>query len=100
MRRHSLTIREVSKDIPAGINKVRELFKANKIKIHQSCKNLISELESYRYPDKKEDRNLDERPIKEEDHCVDALRYALFMYADSSLAPTPAKQWRPNFAKK
>lgn len=81
MRRHGLNVRDVSKDIPAGINTIREMLKAGKIKIHESCKNLISELESYRYPDKKDDKNFYEVPIKENDHAVDALRYALSMHS-------------------
>lgn len=80
MRRHQLHVREVNADVGAGINKVRELFQTNKIHIHSSCVNLISELETYAYPEKKERRNLDEKPIKEDDHGVDALRYALFMH--------------------
>ena len=60
-----------------GINKVRELFKQGKIKILNSCGNLIWELETYRYPDKKPDKNENELPIKENDHAVDAMRYAL-----------------------
>ena len=84
MKRHGLNVREVSKDTPAGINKIRELFKAHRIKIHNSCKNLINELETYRYPDKKDDKNPYEVPIKENDHAVDALRYALSMHTKAS----------------
>lgn len=84
MRRHGLNIREVSKDIPNGINKLRELFKAGKVKVHYSCSNLISELETYHYPDKKEDKNPYEVPVKENDHACDALRYALSMYSKST----------------
>jgi PBSX family phage terminase large subunit len=65
--------------IQTGINKVRNLFKRNKIRIHKDCVNLISELETYSYPDKKADRNEEENPIKENDHAMDALRYAISM---------------------
>jgi len=97
MKRHGLNVREVSKDIVAGITKVRQLFKENKIKIHKSCKNLISELESYQYPEKKEDRNYEEKPIKENDHALDALRYVLFMHSQGSGVRTVARQWKPNY---
>jgi PBSX family phage terminase large subunit len=79
MRRHGLNVRDVSKDIEAGVTKVQELFRANRIKVHTSCVNLISELESYAYPDRKPNHNEPETPIKENDHACDALRYALFM---------------------
>lgn len=84
MANAGLNIREVSKDIPAGINRVRELFKQGRIKVHADCKNLIHELETYRYPERgvdyssKIDLNEKEVPVKENDHAMDALRYALY----------------------
>jgi phage terminase large subunit len=63
--------------IKSGIDRIRELFKANKLHIHKSCINLISELETYSYPDKKDDHNEQEKPIKENDHALDALRYVI-----------------------
>lgn len=43
--------------------------------ISSVCKNLILEMEAYKYPEDKPDRNPDERPQKENDHGPDALRY-------------------------
>lgn len=79
MRRAGINVRDVSKDIEAGINAVRELFKTNRLFIHSSCVNLISELESYRYPEKKPDKNDPETPVKEHDHLLDAMRYVIYM---------------------
>lgn len=79
LKKAGLNAREVSKDIPNGLNAVRELFKQNRIMIHKDCKNLLWELETYHYPEKKPDRNEDERPVKENDHAVDSLRYCLYM---------------------
>lgn len=84
MKRSGLNVREVSKDVEAGIDRVREMFKTNKLKIHSSCTNLIAELETYRYKDKKENQNEPEEPVKENDHACDALRYAIY-----SNQPTP-----------
>jgi len=78
MSNMGLNVQEVSKDISKGIDSVRQLFKTNKIRIHQSCANLISELETYRYPEKRANSNEQENPVKENDHSLDALRYALF----------------------
>lgn len=39
------------------------------------CKNLIQEMEAYKYPEDKPDRNPSELPQKEDDHGPDALRY-------------------------
>lgn len=82
LRRRNVNVREVIKNkdsIRNGINVVRELFKSNRLFIHESCKNLIWELETYSYPDKRPDHNEEEKPIKENDHAVDAMRYALSM---------------------
>lgn len=78
----SVNVREVLKgkdSVRNGITVVAELFKANRLYIHESCENLIWELETYSYPEKKADRNEVENPIKENDHALDALRYALTM---------------------
>jgi PBSX family phage terminase large subunit len=74
---HVLEVIKNKDSIKNGINIVRDLFKQNKLKIHNSCINLISELETYSYPDKRPDHNEEENPIKEHDHALDALRYAL-----------------------
>lgn len=78
-RKAGLNIREVSKDIEAGINCVRELLKQNRLHIHSSCVHLINEFETYAYPEKKPDHNENEVPIKENDHGLDAIRYDLYM---------------------
>jgi len=90
LRKFGLNTRDVSKDIVAGVDRVRELFKQGRIHISPDCKNLIHELETYRYPDKKPDQNEQEKPIKENDHALDALRYALYMTEpESQEAPDP-----------
>jgi len=43
--------------------------------ISSACRNLIKEMESYKYPEDKPNRNPDETPMKEDDHGPDALRY-------------------------
>lgn len=79
LTKKGLRVKEVSKEIEAGIDSVRELFKNNKLFISSQCVNTILELETYSYPDKKADRNEPELPIKENDHAMDVLRYILFM---------------------
>jgi hypothetical protein len=43
--------------------------------ISSNCKNFIFELESYRFPEDKPERNPSDVPIKENDHGPDAARY-------------------------
>lgn len=43
--------------------------------ISRTCKNFIQEMEAYKYPEEKQDRNPSEVPMKENDHGPDAIRY-------------------------
>jgi PBSX family phage terminase large subunit len=71
-----------------GINRVRSLLKQGKLTIDPSCVNLINEFETYAYPEKRPDNNVNENPIKEHDHALDALRYALSTNrADNVISP-------------
>ena len=82
LKRRGVNVREVIKNkdsIRNGINTVKELLKTNRLKIHESCVNLIWEFETYSYPERKPNHNEEENPIKENDHALDALRYALSM---------------------
>lgn len=72
LKKRGVNTREVVKNkdsIKNGINVVRELFNTNRLRIHESCQNLIWELETYSYPQSKPDRNEEENPIKEGDHA-------------------------------
>lgn len=82
LQKRGVYCKEVIKNkdsIKNGINRMRALFLKNKLHIHSSCVNLINELETYSYPESKIGRNEEENPVKEHDHAIDALRYALFM---------------------
>lgn len=82
MRQKGINVREVIKgkdSITAGINKVKEAFITGRLMVNKRCVNLISELEMYSYDDEKGDRNEDEKPIKANDHLLDALRYVIMM---------------------
>lgn len=85
-----IAVIEVTKgkgSIKSGIDKLHLLFKMGKLKIHARCKNLIWELENYRYSDRKENHNEDENPIKENDHAIDAMRYALMTNRADNFVP-------------
>ncbi len=95
LKQRGVALREVVKgkdSVKNGISKVRELFKTGKLKINSTCTNLILELETYSYPDKKDFHGEPENPIKENDDAVDALRYPLMMQGQSRLRAT---QYRP-----
>lgn len=77
LKQLGVNIREVSKgkdSIRAGISKIQEMFKQNRLLIHKSCINLISELEMYSYPEQVKEN---ENPKDEYNHAIDALRYVI-----------------------
>jgi len=62
--------------VRAGINRVKEYFSQNKLFVFANCENLIRELQTYRWKDRKKvDANAPEEPLKVNDHACDALRY-------------------------
>jgi PBSX family phage terminase large subunit len=87
MNKKGIPVVEVLKNkdsIKNGINAVRQALKNNRLRIHSSCINLISEFETYAYPNPKPDRNENENPIKDHDHALDALRYVINSFEDTS----------------
>lgn len=83
IRRKGINVRESNKDIKKGVEKVAGLFKNNRLFVDAECREIIAELETYSYPDREarrgmSDKNEAEKPVKENDHLLDALRYALF----------------------
>lgn len=69
-RREGLDIVLADKSVEAGIQDVWELLSTSKLKIFASCQELFKEYRAY---------HRDERGkiVKENDHCLDALRYAV-----------------------
>ena len=43
--------------------------------VSSKCTETIREFEQYRYPEVKAEQNAKEDPVKDNDHCMDALRY-------------------------
>lgn len=82
LRRKGVNVREVVKEkdsVQSGIQKIRELLIAGKLKINKQCVSLISEFEMYSYDDESNDKNAKEKPVKANDHALDALRYVIMM---------------------
>jgi PBSX family phage terminase large subunit len=59
-----------------GIQSVSNLLENDKLYIHESCKETLRELSSYIWDEKAQQRGED-KPVKENDHCLDGLRYAI-----------------------
>jgi len=82
---YGLYFQPANNAIEAGILKVNSYIERGKLKIHDTCPNLIRELQNYKYPDQTTDdtdKNLKENPVKANDHAADALRYMLMRLPD------------------
>lgn len=100
MRREGIYPREVNKakdSINHGIDKVRELLRRGQLKVFNTCKYTIEEFSTYHYPE--DDK---EEPIKEDDHLMDAIRYAIYGYQPGEylIDRTQKYQWSRNKANK
>ncbi len=64
-------VRKANNDVLGGIRTVGGCLKSGRVKIHPNCADTLRELENYRW---EQDGDLD-RPIKEQDHAMDDMRY-------------------------
>lgn len=87
MRRAGLNVREVKKDIRAGISDVQDLLHQRRIKILKNNKYTIEEFNLYHYEEPKENKNQNEKPVPKDDHLMDALRYAITTYSYTPVRP-------------
>jgi len=64
----------------AGIAMLDTMFRTKKLFVFDNLPKLRDELESYHWlVDKQE--NITDRPTKDNDHLIDALRYAIYTYS-------------------
>jgi PBSX family phage terminase large subunit len=67
-------IKKARNDVLDGIRFVASLLNQGKIAIHESCTETVKEFASYVWDEKAAERGED-KPIKQYDHCMDAVRY-------------------------
>lgn len=75
LKKRGFRVTEAKKDVFAGINFV----KSKKLFITSRSVNLINELQTYSWREDKNGNSLDE-PIKQNDDCMDAMRYAIYSH--------------------
>lgn len=83
LQRRGYPARKANNDITFGIGQVTTAL-ADGLSVDPSCVNLIAEFESYRYP---EGRTGEDKPVKEGDHAMDALRYGIASEAQALTGP-------------
>ena len=75
----ALPLRRADNAVLPGIQLVASALDADRLAIHPRCENLIAEMEGYAWDARSQERGED-RPLKQDDHAVDALRYGMMHY--------------------
>ena len=70
-------MKKAKNDVLDGIRYVASLLSLGKIAIYEGCTNTIKEFASYMWDAKAAERGED-KPVKQWDHCMDALRYMCY----------------------
>ncbi len=77
LKRQRWPVRQAKNDVLDGIHCVSNYLSQGDLVICNNCTNLIKEFESYVWDDKSIKLGED-KPVKQRDHALDALRYAIF----------------------
>ena len=77
-----VAVRKAINDVKAGISRVAGVL--DDLTVDPSCVNVINEFELYRYPTGGQ-RDNNDVPVKEHDHSMDALRYAIMELQTNSV---------------
>lgn len=86
---------DAKNEVLDGIRFVGDMMNTGMLKICRSCPNLLKEFQSYVWDARSMKTGID-KPLKENDHALDALRYAVFTHffnKDSSPVDWE-KEWR------
>jgi phage terminase large subunit-like protein len=84
-QRMGLKVLTADNAVEAGIAKVLDRLSTGRLRVFSTCPNLLAELPIYR-------RGEDGKPVKQNDHGCDALRYLVASGIDRAVA-TPSHLW-------
>jgi len=76
LRQRGFYVKEGDNDVLDGIRETATLITRKKLHVHERCKGLLNEFHSYVWDEKAAQRG-EEKPVKMQDHGLDALRYAI-----------------------
>ena len=74
LRQRGVYVIEADNDVLDGIRKTGTLFRRRLLRVNECCTGLVDELGTYMWDDKAALRG-EEKPVKQQDHGPDALRY-------------------------
>ena len=96
VKERKIRVKKAKNDVLDGIRFVASLLNSEKIMFNESCKNTISEFNSYIWDKKASDKGED-KPIKEHDHAMDAVRYFCYTIIAHNTVAKLSK--RPSFIR-
>lgn len=79
LRRNRFPVKQAKNEVLDGIRFVSTLLSQGDLVICKGCRNLLLEIESYVW-DEKSVKLGEDKPIKQRDHALDALRYVLYSH--------------------
>ncbi|MDD3747672.1 MAG: PBSX family phage terminase large subunit [Anaerostipes sp.] len=82
IKKRGFRVKKAKNDVLDGIRLVATLLLTGKIKFYEECKETLKEFDSYTWDKKATDRGKDE-PVKQNDHCMDAVRYFCYTILSS-----------------
>jgi len=77
LRKAALEASHKPSDRMAGVEHLAAIFKNQKLKIAKHCVHTLDEIQSYTWKDRGE-RDSHDKPVTDNDHTMDALRYAMY----------------------
>jgi PBSX family phage terminase large subunit len=75
LQTHGVACNKSNNDIDWGTGVVRGLIMLDKFHIHSSCTNTLDEFKTYQYSG--DENNQSEKPLDENNHAMDCIRYAV-----------------------
>jgi PBSX family phage terminase large subunit len=90
LQRRGMHVVHAKNDVFNGIQKMTDMVRNGQCIILKECVNLVREIEGYVWDSKAAKKGYDQ-PLKQDDHCVDALRYALYSHKIAEYSPYKEK---------
>lgn len=92
LKSFGLHARAAHKELMAGINSVQMMFKQGRLFISDDCENTDLELQTYTYPDPEDLKAKKDEPLDQDNHAMDAKRYAIHNYLKFLLGQSRKKK--------
>ncbi|HXB10963.1 MAG TPA: PBSX family phage terminase large subunit [Bacteroidia bacterium] len=86
LRKKGIATIDADNDVLSGITHMTSEMAQGNLFVCQECTSLIEEIEQYVWDKKKADKGED-APLKQNDHCLDALRYSIISHKPAKYQP-------------